>query len=124
MSTDLASSIDLAPTLLKAAGLEPTPAMTGLNLLDAAAVSARKTIYGECFTHNAMDLNIPSTSLRWRWIIDGHTKLIIPDQKNQPQDVIELYDLQADPTEEKNLATAQPDTVRQLSGKLDAWWKP
>ncbi|GEP46329.1 sulfatase family protein [Brevifollis gellanilyticus] len=124
MSADLASSIDLAPTLLKAAGLEPTKSMTGLNLLDEAAVTARKTIYGECFTHNAVDLNVPATSLRWRWIIDGHTKLIIPDRKNQPSDVTELYDLQSDPTEEKNLAPEQADKVTALTTQLDAWWKP
>ncbi|MES2596476.1 MAG: sulfatase [Verrucomicrobiota bacterium] len=124
MSTDLASSIDLAPTLLKAAGIEPTKSMTGINLLDDAAVTARKTIYGECFTHNAVDLNVPAASLRWRWIIDGHSKLIIPDKTNQPVDVIELYDLQSDPTEEKNLATEQSEKVTNLTTKLDAWWKP
>lgn len=124
MSPELASSVDLAPTLLKAAGLEPAQAMQGLNLLDDAAVSARKTIYGECFTHNAVDLNVPATSLKWRWIIDGHAKLIIPNTTNQPEDVTELYDLKADPAEEKNLAGEQAGKVAELTAKLDAWWKP
>jgi uncharacterized sulfatase len=124
MSQDLASSIDLAPTLLLAAGMQPTPAMTGLNLLDEAAVSARKTLYGECFTHNFIDLQVPASSLRWRWIIDGYDKLIVPHAANQPNDEVELYDLKADPTEEKNLAPAQADRVKALTAKLDAWWKP
>jgi arylsulfatase A-like enzyme len=124
MSPQLASSIDLAPTLLRAAGLSPTPAMTGLNLLDDAAISARQTLYGECFTHNFVDLQVPASSLRWRWIIDGHDKLIVPHTANQPQDIIELYDLKADPTEEKNLASARADRVQALAAKLDAWWKP
>ncbi len=124
MSEDLASSIDLAPTLLRAAGLTPTPAMTGLNLLEDASVSARQTLYGECFTHNFVDLQVPASSLRWRWIIDGHDKLIVPHPANQPQDIIELYDLKADPTEEKNLALERADRVRALAAKLDAWWKP
>ena len=42
----LASSIDIAPTLLRAAGVEPPKEMTGVNLLDAAAVAARQTIFG------------------------------------------------------------------------------
>jgi len=124
MSDELAQSIDLAPTLLKAAGLEPTKAMPGINLLDEAAVTARKTIYGECFTHNFVDLNIPASSLKWRWIVDGHDKLIIPNKTNQPDDAVELYDLKTDPTEEKNLATENADKVKALSAKLDAWWKP
>jgi len=124
MSDELAQSIDLAPTLLKAAGLEPTKAMPGINLLDEAAVSARKTLYGECFTHNFVDLGNPAANLRWRWVVDGHDKLIVPDRRNQPEDVVELYDLKADPTEEKNLAAESADKVKALAAKLDAWWKP
>jgi arylsulfatase A-like enzyme len=124
MSDELAQSIDLAPTLLKAVGLEPTKAMPGINLLDDSAVNARKTIYGECFTHNFVDLNVPASSLRWRWVVDGYDKLIVPHKANQPDDVVELYDLKADPTEEKNLAAENADMVKALSAKLDAWWKP
>jgi uncharacterized sulfatase len=124
MSDDLASSLDFAPTILKAAGLEPTPDMPGVNLLDDTAVTARKTLYGECFTHNFVDLQVPASSLKWRWIIDGHSKLIVPNKANQPDDVIELYDLKADPTEEKNLASEQATKVTELTAKLDAWWKP
>lgn len=124
MSDELAQSIDFAPTLLKAAGLEPTKAMPGINLLDDAAVTARKTLYGECFTHNFVDLNVPASSLKWRWMVEGTTKLIVPNKANQPDDVVELYDLKADPTEEKNLAADSAEKVKELSAKLDAWWKP
>lgn len=124
MSDRLATSLDIAPTLLKAAGLPPTAAMPGLNLLDESATTARNTLYGECFTHNFVDLNNPASSLKWRWIVDGHTKLIVPHPANQPDDVLELYDLQTDPTEEKNIASSQPDRVKELAAKLDAWWKP
>ncbi|MBL9132268.1 MAG: sulfatase-like hydrolase/transferase [Verrucomicrobiaceae bacterium] len=124
MSPELAQSIDLVPTLLKAAGLEPAKDLPGINLLDDTAVSARKTIYGECFTHNYVNLDLPASSLRWRWIIDGTDKLILPNAAHQPNDVVELYDLVADPTEEKNLATDKADKVGALTAKLDAWWKP
>jgi arylsulfatase A-like enzyme len=125
MHESLAQSIDLAPTLLKAAGINPPAKMPGINLLDDAAVTARTTIYGECFTHNYVNMTQPAqSSLKWRWIIDGHEKLILPNIVNQPQDVPELYDLRTDPTEEKNLAKDRADAVTRLAEKIDAWWTP
>jgi arylsulfatase A-like enzyme len=38
--------------------------------------------------------------------------------RNAP-DVIELFNLATDPSETKNLATEQPDKVRELTAKLD-----
>lgn len=118
----LASSIDLAPTLLTAAGVKVAPGMTGLNLLDAAAVAKRTSIFGECFTHNSMNLNRPADSLRYRWVIEGDWKLIVPALRNEPNAVVELYQLSVDPQEEKNLAKAEPARVARLTSQLDAWW--
>jgi len=123
-SPDLASSIDLAPTVLQAAGLPAPPEMQGIDLLDAVAVARRKSIHGEIFTHDSQSLETPGASLRWRWIIDGHTKLIVPHPTNEPAAPIEMYDLAADPDEAANLAPTRPDEVRALSARLDAWWKP
>jgi uncharacterized sulfatase len=124
MSDELTLSIDLAPTLLTAVGLEPTAQMQGINLLDEQAVQARRAIYGECFTHNANDLNEPAANLRWRWMIDGHWKLIVPDPQNEPDAPVELYDLAADPHETKNLAAGDAARVAKLRSMLDAWWNP
>lgn len=121
-SPHLASSLDLAPTLLLAAGMKPSAQMPGLNLLDAAAVAARKTLYGECFTHNFVDIQNPASSLKWRWVIEGDWKLIVPEKRNQPEDVVELYQLGADPHEEKNVAAAELARVVELTKRLDAWW--
>lgn len=126
-STDLALSIDLAPTLLAAVGGQPIggmpmTAMQGINLLDEKAVRARKAIYGECFTHNSVDLNRPAASLRWRWMIEGDWKLIVPALQNEPDAKVELYNLAKDPTEETNLATAEQGRVKQMTGRLDQWW--
>jgi arylsulfatase A-like enzyme len=121
-SDALAQSIDLMPTLLNAAGLKPTKEMQGLNLLDEKAVKARNTIYGECFTHNSMDLHKPAASLRWRWMIEGDWKLIVPAPWNEPKEVVELYHLAKDKFEEKNLADAEKAKVAALMKKLDAWW--
>jgi uncharacterized sulfatase len=121
-SDSLAISIDLMPTLLRAAGLKPTADMQGIDLLDEKAVKARKTIYGECFTHNSMDLHRPAASLRWRWMIEGDWKLIVPAKQNEPDGTVELFNLAADPHEEKNLAETERAKVEALSKKLDTWW--
>lgn len=120
LSEDLAMSIDIVPTVLAAVDAKPTPEMQGLNLADATVTAARKTITGECFTHNAVDLNDPAQNLTHRWIIDGHLKLILPQAKG----AAELYDLSADPCEKTDLAEKQPETVEALKNKLDAWWRP
>ena len=48
----------------------------------------------------------------------------MPTTSNEPGAEVELYDLAADPTETKNLASAEPARVAELSKQLDAWWKP
>ncbi len=121
-SEALASSIDIAPTLLAALNLKPTPQMSGINLLDSQAVAARKAIYGECFLEDSIDPENPAASLKWRWMINDHWKLIVPDPHNRPDDKIELYDLSTDPFEEHNSAASQADLVKKMRGKLDKWW--
>ncbi|HSI32885.1 MAG: sulfatase [Phycisphaerae bacterium] len=123
-SDRLATSLDIAPTLLAAAGLKATADMPGVNLLDDAAVNARTTIFGEVFTHNAVDLNVPASSLRFRWIIDGDLKLIVPHKANEPTGAVELYDVAKDPDERENQAANGAAAVGRLRGKLDEWWKP
>jgi arylsulfatase A-like enzyme len=121
-SEALASSIDLVPTLLAAANLQATSQMQGINLLDERAVRERKAIYGECFTHESKDPNNPAASLRWRWMIEGDWKLILPHAHNQPGDATELYDLSKDPHEERNVASSHGTLVEKMREKLDAWW--
>ena len=122
--TQVASNIDLWPTL---AALLKTPAPTnlpGLNLTDPIALAKRTTIHGEALAHNIADVDDPTRSLQHRWIIQGWSKLIVPDPRNLPTAQTELYDLQSDPWEKNNLAPQQPDRVRELRQQLDAWWTP
>jgi uncharacterized sulfatase len=123
-STALASSIDLAPTILLAAGLKPTRDMPGLNLLDTAALSNRDSIYGAIFVHTAVVLDNPKRNLRYRWTIQRDWKLILPDPENSSGQSAELFDLANDPMERTNRAQQHPDVVAALTKKLDAWWMP
>ncbi|MBI5768712.1 MAG: sulfatase [Verrucomicrobia bacterium] len=123
-SERLATSLDFYPTLLRAAGVAIPGEHPGINLLDGAALRGRDALFGECFTHNAVDLARPVTSLRWRWMIEGHWKLIVPAAWNEPGAVVELYDLAADPHEERNLAATDAARVTALRARLDKWWTP
>lgn len=120
--TNLASSIDLAPTILRAAGLKATDAMQGVDLLDYTTVSSRSAIFGEIFEHDIQHMTDPVPSLRFRWVIDGDWKLIVPHPGREPNAQIELFDLSQDPHEQSNLASQQPARTKYLSQQLDRWW--
>jgi uncharacterized sulfatase len=115
-------SIDLAPTILAAAGLKPSLTMQGINLLDESAVKDRKAIFGEIFTHNAVDIHGPASSLRYRWALAGEWKLIVPEPRNTPRASAELYNLISDPFETRDLAGAEPQKVERLKSLIDGWW--
>lgn len=124
--TNLCSSIDMVPTVLAALGIEKTPAMEGLNMLDAEAVTARKTIYGEILEHDIVHMSDPGPSLKWRWIIEGDWKLILPytERAAMKDSPVELYNITEDPHEQNVLTGKNVDKMIELREKLDAWWKP
>jgi arylsulfatase A-like enzyme len=118
------SSIDLAPTLLRLVGMTPTAEMTGVNLLDAGAVAARKTIFGETFAHEAVDVDRPESCLEYRWCVSWPWKLIRPNPGVIVDRKPELYNVADDPEERRDLAGEHPDVVGRLSAELDALWTP
>jgi len=118
-SGDLATAVDLAPTILAACGEGPTGEMQGLDLLDSKARAGRKAVFGEAFVHSARDTSRPAANLRARWVRQGPWKLIVPAEGKH-----ELYHLADDPFERNDLAAAHPDRVERLQRLLDAWWTP
>ncbi len=118
------SAIDIAPTILKAIGIQPAPGMEGINLLDEKAVSGRPAVFGEIFTHNAVSIDDPNANLRYRWVIADDWKLIVPDRRNVPDGVVELFDVAHDPNETRNQAGEQPEKLADLLVRLDTWWLP
>jgi uncharacterized sulfatase len=96
--------------------------MQGINLLDRQAVEARETIFGEVFTHNAVDVHRPAANLMYRWCIDGWWKLIWPNPELVPDAAVELFNVEADPMEHENLAPTSPARVNSMKAAIQAWW--
>jgi len=120
--TDLVSSIDLAPTVLSACGVEVPKNMVGQSLLDVAAGKGkfeRDVVFGELYLHSAKEVGQPLRSLTHRWVRSGDWKLVLPAEGSGAG---ELFDVAKDPTEMKNLAQEQPEQVKRLTGLIDAEW--
>ncbi len=132
-SQALASSIDLVPTILAAADRAIPRSLPGVDLLSLARgeAPARDTLFGEGFAHDIADVDDPEASLLYRWCIEGRWKLVVthtgrlgraaalhPNLGRAP----ELYDLESDPHETRNLAEVHPDVTGRLMAKLGRWW--
>jgi arylsulfatase A-like enzyme len=116
---DLVSTIDLAPTMLRACGIEPPDALPGLSLLEVAAGRsrlARSAVRGEIYLHTCVDLDKTGLNLTHRWVREGDWKLIVPLLAGGKA---ELYDLKRDPFEERNLAKQYRDEVSRLRTLLE-----
>ncbi|QDU66048.1 sulfatase [Engelhardtia mirabilis] len=102
--TDMARHIDLAPTLLAAAGVPPPPGMAGRDLAQVASAPhsgtalVTNTLYG----------------VERRALISGGMKLI-----HSEDGTVALFDLVADPRERADLAEAKPALVEALSAELE-----
>jgi uncharacterized sulfatase len=126
-----ASAVDLMPTLLKLVGARVPADGDGLDLLDDAALKARPFVAGQNSTHDIRKLGNPAASLRYRWLVAGDLKLIVSsglktgETANGSTDATEpprLFDLKADPAEQRDLAADRPADVERLTALLDGWW--
>lgn len=132
----LCSSADLMPTILDAVGLNQAVVDLPRHSLWPSATGAAKLperpVFGAIYPGDATVLNDPSRDVAYRWVRDGQYKLIIPHaQRNQKPwgrylDDIALFDVVADPHEQRNLAKhkREADRIQRLKQQLDEWWTP
>lgn len=131
---ELATSLDIYPTILAAAGANIPDDRPGLNLLPnltAGKAIDREMIFGESFAHDIADIYNPEASLLYRWVIQGNLKLLLTYDGNPgrmgypPKDFApQFYNLKSDPFENKNLAEDHPDMVEEMTALLNAWYQP
>ena len=128
------SSVDLAPTILSAAGATIPDDLSGVDLMPVLRDGKpleREAIFGEGCAHDIADLERPEASLLYRWCIEGKWKLLLtydgavnryksshPRAEKRPQ----LFDLMDDPHENRNLAGEFPEVVARLVARIDRWY--
>jgi len=111
---ETATGLDVAPTVLRLAGLPPVPVMRGRDLLSPPPPDEPVVV------ESASGLQLG--------IVDGNLKLIrslrrfhYVDAFARDAGATELYDLIADPGERDDLAARRPDVRDALARRLDAW---
>ena len=117
----LVSSIDLVPTTLALLKQTPPAELPGIDVLDDQKLTGRKAIFGEILEHDIVDMDKPQSSLMYRWMIQGHKKLIVPSKVGEQP---ELFDLKVDPQEKNDLFDkASKVEIAGWIKQLDEWWK-
>lgn len=112
--TKLSAHFDILPTLVDLLGLEKPvgPAIDGISLApllkDSTATLRERTL----FVHVQREYLPPkwknSVAMTERWrLIEG----------------TELYNIQNDPGQERDIAAQHPETVTHLRNEYEAWWK-
>jgi N-sulfoglucosamine sulfohydrolase len=112
--SDLASAVDLMPTILRAAGVAVPEEVAGQPLLPSAT---REFLFTEMNFHEPQILRVQ------RSVRDERFKLLLNLTAETDLSPVELFDLKADPGETKNLAgdPAHKDTRAKLEAALQAW---
>jgi arylsulfatase A-like enzyme len=107
---ELTTTLDVAPTILRATGVAPPVVMQGHVLpLDAAPAPMREHVYAEeDFEGNVLQAVRGRT---WKFIIanQGNPRGLAPE---------ELYDVASDPKETKNLASQDPTHREEMRAAL------
>mgnify|MGYP002621568664 FL=1 len=127
-SSELASSLDLMPTILSACGLDAPENLPGIDLLDDQAKQDRNAIFGAAYSIHNMNPGDPASTLQYRWCIQGDRKLMLRSHGSDTtplktvhewDDVpVRLYNLKLNPGENENLASREKETVMELSRRL------
>jgi arylsulfatase A-like enzyme len=115
--TSVLTAVDLLPTFLEVAGVElpegfKPDGQSALSAFKAEDFERTKPIYWEWKGPSVQDFTWPHMGVR-----DGRWKLIT----NAELQRTELYDLESDWAEAKDVSAEHPDVVKALSKELYAW---
>lgn len=117
---------DVLPTCLELAGAEYPKTFRGKETEELPSRDMMPVLEGK--KREPMEYLFFNDKGQQSVIWQGKWKLLIePGWFTMTQEVpglqYELYDMENDPTEQKNLASAKPEIVKMLEGKCNAWIK-
>jgi arylsulfatase A-like enzyme len=122
----IAAHIDLAPTLLDYAGIAAPEELDGRSLrplLEGEPESWDRTHFAQ--VHRGLEVHPYQSAAvqteRWKLALDPQA-FGDEDWRYDGEPPVELYDLQADPGEERDVATEHPDVVADLKSRYEAWF--
>lgn len=124
----LLQSTDFYPTLLSMCGLRPHDDVKLDGLDQSGTLLGRSSPRDRVFCHFPhgtpnQAVNIPGM-LPGTYVRRGDWKLLrFYADNDDGSDRFELYDLKSDPGESKNLASAQPERVKELNALIDGFLK-
>ncbi|GMW01112.1 MAG: hypothetical protein AMXMBFR84_22490 [Candidatus Hydrogenedentota bacterium] len=110
--TQIARHIDIAPTILLTAGLQPLPAMQGEPLFSFDGNPVDNSV-SETYAH------LDFEGIQLKAVRTPESKLITSNENKRKYAPIELFDLQTDPAEKNNLAGKNVPSEQQLLDLLD-----
>ncbi len=112
---DPATSLDVAPTVLRLAGLGPARGMRGRDLLASGAASSDPRV---AISSGGAQLAVRAGALKLVRTLKGFYYV---DGVEPETGAVELYDLATDPREQHDVAAARPADAVALGATLDAW---
>lgn len=125
----IAAHIDIAPTLLAAAGVEPPPGLhlDGRSLLGLLAGEGDTAAWPDRTLYFQFHRGDEPTALRSFAAVGQRHKLVHPSPRGEGdwdgELHLELYDLEADPAETRNLIDDAPEIAAGMSDDYLEWFE-
>ncbi len=109
------SSIDMIPTVLDILDIYKPKELPGISVLDEEKLSKRDVVFGEIYAH---DFDSIESSLFYTMAIAKPYKIIVPNPTRKANAKVELFNIDEDPFEKNNIASNNPEIVKDLTSKI------
>ncbi|WP_157159512.1 arylsulfatase [Brachyspira pilosicoli] len=115
ISKEMIAVFDISPTMLDVLGFEPLTEVNGVKQEKMQGISFKESFESSAPMTNPRK-EIALMMMLDRTYADGSGYIIVTNPKTQEW---ELYDINNDPTQMKNLASSMPDKVKEMAAKYE-----